>query len=245
LAAQTAGPRQHRQIKHGTIAAYVGLVETLENATMLRDATVEVLDYDEYNNALEAKASTIGVDATKHITRTVKNDVNKWMLGLPDIQTECSTGSGLTQCRTITRTTNEFGEVETESTSSSDGLDDTKLMVAYDKRDKFGNVTHVTATDAFGHTRDATTVYDDEGLFPSKRSNALGYETTQEFDKALGVLKKQTDPNGVSAEWSYDSLGQLETETRPDSSQIIGLGANSISFGDGGYAMTAHRRRLV
>jgi RHS repeat-associated protein len=201
----------------GTITAYVGLVEALENATMLRDATVEVLDYDEYHNMLEAKASIIGVDATKHITRTVKNDVAKWMLGLPDIQTECSTGSGLQQCRTITRTTNEFGEVETESTSSSDGLDDTKLTATYE-RDKFGNITRRVTTDAFGHTLESTTAFDDEGVFPSKSINALGHETITEYDATLGVLKKQTDPNGISAEWGYDSLGRLETEALPDGS---------------------------
>jgi YD repeat-containing protein len=107
--------------------------------------------------------------------------------------------------------------VETESTSSSDGLDDTKLSVSYE-RDKFGNVTRTAATDAFGHKRESTNVYDDEGLFPSKSINALGHETTQGYDSVLGVLKKQTDSNGVSAEWKYDSLGQLETETLPDGS---------------------------
>jgi hypothetical protein len=42
-------------------------------------------------------------------------------------------------CCTYTRTTNTFGEVETEETSSADGIDDTKLTVRYDRRDKFGN----------------------------------------------------------------------------------------------------------
>jgi hypothetical protein len=41
----------------GTIAAYVGLVETLENTTMLRDATVNVVDFDDVHNVLEAGAS--------------------------------------------------------------------------------------------------------------------------------------------------------------------------------------------
>ena len=42
---------------------------------------------------------------------------------------------------------NEFGEVESESTSTNDGIDDTKLTVEYDKRDKYGNIEHVTAKD--------------------------------------------------------------------------------------------------
>ena len=117
---------------------------------MLRDSTVDVLDFDEFHKVLEMQMSTVGVDLTFHITRTVKNDVGKWMFGLPDKQTECSSASGLTLCRTITRTTNAFGEVEAESTSSSDGLDDTKLIVAYDKRDGFANVAKVLAEHAIG-----------------------------------------------------------------------------------------------
>ncbi len=219
LATQTHSRRmQGAHSGEGTPAAYVRLVETLENATMLRDSTVDVIDFDEFHNVLEVKASTIGVDATAHITRTVKNNVNKWMLGLPDTQTECSTGSGLTACRIVKRTTNEFGEVDSEETSSSDGMDDTKLKVVYDLRDKFGNVAHVTATDAFGHERESTTIYDDEGLFPIKHINALGHETNQEYDNVLGVLVKQTDPSGLITEWSYDALGRLESESRPDGS---------------------------
>jgi RHS repeat-associated protein len=199
-----------------TIEAYVSLVETLENATMLRDTVVDILDFDEFANVVEVKASTIGVEASAHITRTVKNDVGKWMLGLPGTQTECSTGSGLTACRIIKHTTNEFGEVDSEETSSNDGIDDTKLKVVYDQRDKYGNILHASATDAFGNKRESRAVYDPEGMFPVKLINALGHETTLEYDKVLGVLMKQTDPNGLTAEWIYDSLGRLELETLPN-----------------------------
>ncbi len=200
-----------------TLEAYVGLVDTLENATMLSDTSVEVLDVDEFRNVLEVKASTEGLDASTHVTRTVKNDVGKWMLGLPDTQTECSTGAGLTSCRTITRTTNEFGEVITESTSSNDAIDDTKLFVKYD-RDKFGNVTKTSAEDAFGHHRESMTVYDGDGVFPVKQVNALGHGTLLEYDQALGVLTKETDPNGLVTEWKTDGFGRLVSELRSDGS---------------------------
>ena len=57
------------------------LVAKIENATMLRDSTVDVLDFDEFRNVLEVERRTVGVDATMHITRTVKNDVAQVDLG--------------------------------------------------------------------------------------------------------------------------------------------------------------------
>jgi hypothetical protein len=184
---------------------------------MLRDSTIDVIEYDEFHNVLEVEVSTVGVDATTHVTRTVKNDVGKWMLGLPDTQTECSTGSGIELCRTITRATNEFGEVVSESTSSSDGIDDTRLTVTY-KRDKYGNITQTIADDAFGHHREETTEYDAKGVFPANHINGLGHKAVVEYDRALGVLKKETDPNGLITERKIAGFGRLTLEARPDGS---------------------------
>ena len=202
----------------GTLETWVANVEKNDNATMLRDSTVKVVDYDEFANVLEVDVSTVGIDATMHITRTVKNDVDKWQIDLPDTQTECSTAAGLTLCRTIVRTTNTFGEVETEETSTSDNRNDSKLLVRYE-RDIFGNVTKVIADDAFGHHRETKTVFDKAGVFPTKHINAMGHEMVSEYGNALGVLRKETDPNGLTTEWSYDGLSRLTLEQRPDGSQ--------------------------
>lgn len=202
-----------------SLTTWVANVEANENATMLRDSTVDVLAFDEFGNIFETDISTIGVDLTFRIQRTVKNDTNRWILGQMQSQKECSSASGLSQCRITTRTTNAFGEVETESTESDDGIDDTKLTIAFDGRDQFGNVKHMTAKDAFSHTRESTASYDDEGIFPIKYINALKHEMTFEYDSTLSVLTKQIDPNGLTTEWSYDSLGRLETEKLPDGSQ--------------------------
>jgi len=93
------------------------------------------------------------------------------------------------------------------------------LTVEYDKRDKFGNIEHVNAKDEFGHVRGTTTVFDDEGVFPIQEINALGHETALEYDRSFGVLRKETDPNGLITEWQYDSLGRETLEKRPEGSQ--------------------------
>ena len=66
------------------------------------------------------------------------------VIGMAATTTKCSTAAGLTLCRTIVRTTNTFGEVETEETSTNDNRNDSKLLVRYE-RDIFGNVTKVIA----------------------------------------------------------------------------------------------------
>jgi hypothetical protein len=95
--------------------------------------------------------------------------------------------------------------VITESTSSNDGIDDTKLLVTYE-HDQYGNVTRTMADDAFGHHRESTTVYDDQGVYPTKYVNALEHETLVDYDHALGVLRKETDTNGLVTEWKTDGF---------------------------------------
>ncbi|MBK9266189.1 MAG: hypothetical protein IPM54_41175 [Polyangiaceae bacterium] len=211
--------RMQGTFSSGVLETWVANVAQNENAAMLRDTTVDVLDYDPFGNVLELDVSTVDVDLTLHITRTVKNDTARWILGQVQSQTECSKTSLLPeQCRLFSRTTNEFGEVEKESTSSNENILDTKLNLVYG-RDKFGNITSVTADDAFGHHRTSTAIFDGEGIFPVKHINALGHEIQDEYDPALGVLKKQIDPNKLVTEWEYDSLGRETLEKRPDGSQ--------------------------
>ncbi|WP_437480466.1 RHS repeat-associated core domain-containing protein [Sorangium sp. So ce1014] len=184
-------------------------------ATLLRDSVSKVTEFDEFGNVRVEEVSTSGVDLTLNVTRTFKNDTERWVLGQLETQKECSAAAGLSQCRILTRTTTIHGEVDTESTESDDGLPDTKLSLTY-TRDDFGNITGVTAEDAFGHKRTSTTELDEEGLFPEKYVNAAEHTTIVEYDDALGVLLKRVDPNQLVTEWKYDGFGRLGIETRPD-----------------------------
>ncbi|WP_437730195.1 RHS repeat-associated core domain-containing protein [Sorangium sp. So ce1335] len=184
-------------------------------ATLLQDSVSKVTDFDAYGNVRAEEISTGGVDLTFNVTRTFKNDTERWILGQLETQEECSAAAGTSQCRTLTRTTTIHGEVDTESTESDDGLPDTKLKVTY-TRDDFGNITAVTAEDAFGHRRTSSTELDDEGMFPEKHVNAAGHTTIVAYDDALGVLLKRVDPNQRVTTWQYDGFGRLGVERRPD-----------------------------
>ncbi|XXY22128.1 RHS repeat-associated core domain-containing protein [Sorangium sp. So ce216] len=186
-----------------------------DGATLLRDSVSKVTEFDEFGNVRAEAVSTSGVDLTFNVTRTFKNDTERWVLGQLETQKECSAAAGSSQCRTLTRTATIYGEVETESTESDDGLPDTKLTLTY-ARDDFGNITGVTAEDAFGHRRASSTAYDEEGIFPEKYVNAARHTTLVEFDDALGVLLKRVDPNQLVTTWAYDGFGRLGVERRPD-----------------------------
>ncbi|WP_437811151.1 RHS repeat-associated core domain-containing protein [Sorangium sp. So ce1078] len=184
-------------------------------ATLLRDTVSKVTEFDKFGNVRAEEVSTSGVDLTFNVTRTFKNDTERWVLGQLETQKECSAAAGMSQCRNLTRTTTIYGEVDTESTESDDGLPDTKLKLTY-TRDDFGNITGVTAEDAFGHQRTSSRELDAEGMFPEKYVNAAEHTTIVEYDDALGVLLKRVDPNQLVTAWKYDGFGRLGIETRAD-----------------------------
>ncbi|WP_437576987.1 RHS repeat-associated core domain-containing protein [Sorangium sp. So ce887] len=202
-----------------TVEAYVELVDRGGGgATLLRDSVARVTEFDAFGNVITEEVSTRDVDLTLDITRTYKNDTERWVLGQLATEQACSAAAGRSQCRLLTRTTTDYGEIDTESTDSDEGIPDTKLDVVY-TRDDFGNVTGVTVDDAFGHHRAWSTTYDPEGIFPETHVNAAGHTTRVELDEGLGVLVERVDPNGLVTEWRYDGFGRLGLEIRPDGTQ--------------------------
>ncbi|XXY20357.1 RHS repeat-associated core domain-containing protein [Sorangium sp. So ce216] len=205
-----------------TVREYVEQVERGDGgdhgATVLRDSTAKVTDFDAFGNVRGEEVSSRGVDLTLEMTRTYKNDTERWVLGQLQTEEECSAAAGRSQCRTLVRTTTDYGEIETEAIDSDEGIADTKLDVVY-ARDDFGNITGVTADDAFGHHRSWSTKYDAEGLFPEKHVNPAGHTTRVAYDPDLGVLVKRVDPNGLATAWKHDGFGRVGLEVRPDGTQ--------------------------
>ncbi|MEZ4300176.1 MAG: FG-GAP-like repeat-containing protein [Polyangiaceae bacterium] len=158
----------------GTLLEYVAAVESgAASATLLRDTTAQIEDFDDFGNVLEEKRSTAGVDLATVVTRTFKNDTDRWVLGQLQSQEECSSSAMQTQCRTFGRTTTDYGEIETESVlgdsgSGSGGAPDpsTKLEIAYE-RDRFGNILSITGKDVSGKPRVSRSNTTPRALFPT------------------------------------------------------------------------------
>ncbi|HYO61933.1 MAG TPA: type IV secretion protein Rhs, partial [Actinomycetota bacterium] len=204
-----------------TLEDYVRKVESSGGgAKLLRDTTAKVTEYDDFGNVEAEEVSTVGVDLTLQTDRTFKNDTDRWVLGQLQTQKECSSAAKLSQCRTLTRTTTIYGEVETESMETDDGSAETKRKVTYTRGD-FGNVTGITAEDGFGHVRSSTLTYEPEGIFPASHTNAEEQTSFTEFDARFGALTKRTDPNGLATEWKLDGVGRLALEKRPDGTETV------------------------
>ena len=197
------------------LETYVQKVESSGGAKVLRDTTAKVTDFDEFGYVIAEEIATVGVDLTLQIDRSFKHDLDQWVLGQLHTQKECSSAAKLSQCRTLTRTTTIYGEVETEAMETDDGSTETKRKVTF-ARGAFGNVTGITAEDGFGHVRSSTFTYEPEGIFPNSHKNAEGHTSFTDFNARFGALAKRADPNGLVTEWKLDSFGRLALEKRSD-----------------------------
>ena len=180
--------------------------------------------YDDYGNVTTDTTTTNVFGSTneyetKFINSYVAPNTSTWTINLLSETKE----------RRTLPTSTTFVERVTEFDYDADGLlekttvepsEDEELITEFD-RDAFGNVTetdlHVkeTPTSPVVH-RITTMAYDADGLFPITETNALNQVTAREFDPRHGTITKETDPNLVEVEWTYDAFGRMTREDRPD-----------------------------
>ena len=85
-------------------------------------------------------------------------------------------------------------------------------------RDDYGNIreTQVSGPGITTRTTVKNTEMDPKFRFVTRSENTLGHAETFEYDHRLGVMLKQTGPNGLSTEWQYNPFGRVLLETRAD-----------------------------
>jgi len=62
-------------------------------------------------------------------------------------------------------------------------------------------------------TRTKSVTYDSTGTFPIKQTNELGQVVNRTFDPATGNKLSETDTNGLTTTWRYDSFGRQTLAT--------------------------------
>ncbi|WP_437570485.1 RHS repeat-associated core domain-containing protein [Sorangium sp. So ce542] len=180
---------------------------------LMSDATIAYGHYDEFGNILAESSSTTGADFSLLVKRKYTNDTAAWLIGKLDAVNECSSASGIDQCRRMSRTYNTRGQVVRESVGT-EGDPQTELHLTY-TRDVYGNLRITRAVDAFGARRNSCISYDEERIFPYARSNAEGHVTRMKFDPGLGVRTALVDPNHLVTRWAIDGFGRVAKEIRP------------------------------
>jgi YD repeat-containing protein len=95
--------------------------------------------------------------------------------------------------------------------------------------DTYGNTKTVTTYDDYGQVNSinrpinpyiSSTTYDPEvHTYPTLTTNPLGWETSTQYNYALGLPVQVTDPNGWVTSTTYDGLGRTLSTTAPGMTQ--------------------------
>jgi RHS repeat-associated protein len=180
------------------------------------NVTTETVETNDVENGEVRKTVT---------TATYSNDTLNWWIGQRlSKSTEFWLNGGMTSAQTQTTAytyspTTGLLETVTREPGAGAGIEFTTTHT----HDAFGNVLTETVAGPALPARTTTYGYDARGQFPLTQTNALGHVTTATWDPVFGKRLSQSDPNGLTTTWSYDSFGNLELETRPDGTSVSTL----------------------
>jgi len=202
---------------------YNGAKVSTSTTTNLVDSTTGTV-YDQTIVTSEPSAGANGLNGgttwTTHVQRPpgeLVNDVTNWCIGRPQrttVSQSHSLAGGGAQTRTITSNWNAFYCRLTDVVVEPNHA--TLKVTTTLQYDLFGNLTTETVTGVGMPARTTTMQYDAQGQFPLSIQNALNQTTHRTWEGKYGTPATETDPNGISVEWSYDNLGRLTEERRPD-----------------------------
>lgn len=181
------------------------------SGTLLSDSYTTT-EYDSYGN-VTANTTRTG-DVVTVTESTYSNNTPDWMLGRLLSSTVTKSENGIEVSRSSTF---EYDRVTGLLTSETFEPGNTAL--GYRKtyiHDKYGNVTESTTAPLDGiEPRIERTGYDARGRLLVSSTSSLGFTTESAVDDVLGVVMKETDANGFTTEYRYDSFGQLVHATTP------------------------------
>ncbi|MDO6708297.1 RHS repeat-associated core domain-containing protein, partial [Photobacterium sp. 1_MG-2023] len=150
--------------------------------------------------ALKSTQTTVQ-DIKTGLTRTVKNEFDY-------------TSNGLISASRTTASDYEAG-----ATVGVAG----KTLTKQFHYDRWGNLTTESVSGTDVPVRETVTIYDHDGLFPSRIQNALGHETQVSYN-ADGVMASSINPQGRTTRYGYDGFNRLTQETLPGNGHTVSYG---------------------
>jgi RHS repeat-associated protein len=185
--------------------------------------------YDSYGNA-SAVAVSLSDGSSFTTTNTITNDTTNWILG----QVTASATENVVGSSDITRhmaythdsSTGIVTEAVVESGVSTCNSGSASCTLTTDYTiDAFGHAATTQLSGSGITTRSSSIGYDANGRFQTSHTNALSQSDSWDYSstasKGFGVPTSQTDPNGLTTAWSYDTFGRLTQTTAPVGTKVL------------------------
>ena len=198
------------------------------NGTLISTATTGYT-YDTYGNVTQTNLNVTDNDTGSPfsgqiwntvINNTISNDSSNWCIGRPSSSTTTQTAPG--KAAITRRVDHTIDYSACRATAEIVEPSDARLKVITNFGfDACGNTNSVSVVglDQNGTSlpaRTTATSYGTRCQLPELVTNALSQTTTAGYDYGSGVKTSQTDPNGISVSWQYDSFARKKQENRPD-----------------------------
>lgn len=204
--------------------------ELVSTKTVAVTATPDDTDgIDDYGNTLSSTTTVVDGNGETFVTRTVsefRNDAARALYGLPTRVTVTNSAPGVPDLsRTSTRSYDTVtGQLLTETTEPD--AQAFTLTTTYTRHATYGVVTKKSLqwwdpVAQAARTRDVETVtaWDARYRWPLQVKNAKGHLVNRTYDDRSGHVLSQTDPNGLTSRWAFDTWGRTLSESRPDSTK--------------------------
>jgi YD repeat-containing protein len=209
-------------IANSTVDAYE--INGALSATTTKSAT-----YDNYGNVTTGATTVTDKDTgspylNQSWTTTINNSFlpssSVWCIGLPwqsVISNSASNGES-----SVSRTVNYSIDYTYCRVTQQVAAPSTAYRVTTDLGyDSFGNVNSQTITGYGMSARTTTAGWGATGQFPVSVTNALNQTTQAGYDYNKGVQSSQTDANGITTSWQYDSFARKALESRADGTSTL------------------------
>jgi RHS repeat-associated protein len=172
-------------------------------------STEEIYTYDDLANVTTYQINHI-VDGSNELkVYGVTNDKVNWLIGqVGSVTDTSSTPLNGSDTRSATyQIDSTTGAVMGATVEPGDPIE--QLATTY-LRNGDGLIYSTTATPTSGPPRTTLVTYDSiEGAWPAAYTNALWQVTRVAYHCGLGLLATISDPNGVTTQWQYDTLGRI------------------------------------
>lgn len=173
------------------------------NSHKMISHVVENNTYDKYGNVMTNTIENEG--KTTSTTNNYMNDDSRWLLGrLLKSEVKRSNAKESFSISSEFKYDTNNGLLISEAYAPGKSFGYVKTYTY----DVFGNVIRdIKTPNDGGKARIRTTRYGSDGRFIEQSTNELGFVTTAKIDSKLGVKISETDCNGFTTTYEYDSFG--------------------------------------